>query len=434
MPAIPGVIQTGPVLRSPATLPEATSLLSVSTAGQLAHEAAGDARTLIDVYSTTEVDDAIAAIELLPGPQGDPGATGATGPQGDPGPNEVTTATSTNITGILKGDGANVSAATANTDYAAATHASRHASGGADAIKLDDLAAPDDNTDLNATTSAHGLLKKLSNVSTEFLNGQGNWATPAGGGGSPGGSSGQVQYNDGAGGFAGFAGLTVSASSPNVTVTAQGAAHVPLLVKGAASQSANLQEWRDSSNNLLASVYISSSTGHISARRIAFSDDPTNRYITGNSYVSNLAISIQSTVSTLSLMGGSSNEFWMISTSNLYAQLWGTGNKTYTIRGFDQDAVANRGTCQLTLRGGNANPTAQSVSGQTVAGGNLDLRGGNGASGATSAAANGGDVVLTPGTGYGTGRQGLVILANLPTSSPGVTGALWNDGGTLKVS
>lgn len=49
--------------------------------------------------------------------------------------------------------------------------------------KLDDCAAPDDNTDLNASTSAHGLLKKLSNVSTEFMNGQGNWATPAGGGG-----------------------------------------------------------------------------------------------------------------------------------------------------------------------------------------------------------------------------------------------------------
>lgn len=38
-----------------------------------------------------------------------------------------------------------------------------------------------DDTDGNASTSAHGLLKKLSNTSTEFMNGQGNWATPAGG-------------------------------------------------------------------------------------------------------------------------------------------------------------------------------------------------------------------------------------------------------------
>lgn len=46
--------------------------------------------------------------------------------------------------------------------------------------KLDDLAAPDDNTDLNASTTAHGLLKKLSNVATEFMNGVGNWAVPTG--------------------------------------------------------------------------------------------------------------------------------------------------------------------------------------------------------------------------------------------------------------
>jgi hypothetical protein len=41
------------------------------------------------------------------------------------------------------------------------------------------LAAPTDVTTLNASTSAHGLLKKLSNVATEFMNGAGNWATPA---------------------------------------------------------------------------------------------------------------------------------------------------------------------------------------------------------------------------------------------------------------
>jgi hypothetical protein len=57
-------------------------------------------------------------------------------------------------------------------------HATSHQLGGSDAIKLDDLASPDDNTDLNASTSAHGLLKKLDNVSTHFLNGHGAWATP----------------------------------------------------------------------------------------------------------------------------------------------------------------------------------------------------------------------------------------------------------------
>jgi len=42
---------------------------------------------------------------------------GATGPTGPAGPNTVTTSTTTTITGLLKGNGATVSAATAGTDY-----------------------------------------------------------------------------------------------------------------------------------------------------------------------------------------------------------------------------------------------------------------------------------------------------------------------------
>jgi hypothetical protein len=63
----------------------------------------------------------------------------------------------------------------------AAAHASSHQSGGGDAIKLDDLAAPDDNTDLNATVSAHGLLPKLGGGTTNFLRADGTWAAPPGG-------------------------------------------------------------------------------------------------------------------------------------------------------------------------------------------------------------------------------------------------------------
>jgi hypothetical protein len=67
-------------------------------------------------------------------------------------------------------------------------HATHHQSGGIDPIKLDDLATPDDNTDLNASTSRHGLLLKLNNDSDYFLNGAGSWAIPPTGSGSPGGS------------------------------------------------------------------------------------------------------------------------------------------------------------------------------------------------------------------------------------------------------
>ena len=49
--------------------------------------------------------------------------------------------------------------------------------------KLDDWATPDDNTDLNASITAHGLLKKLDNTATNYLDGTGAWSIPAGSGG-----------------------------------------------------------------------------------------------------------------------------------------------------------------------------------------------------------------------------------------------------------
>lgn len=55
-------------------------------------------------------------------------------------------------------------------------HASKHQAGGTDAIKLDDLATPDDNTDLNASTTRHGLLPKLSGNAAQSLRGDGTWA------------------------------------------------------------------------------------------------------------------------------------------------------------------------------------------------------------------------------------------------------------------
>ena len=51
------------------------------------------------------------------------------------------------------------------------------------AVKLDDAAAPDDNTDLNASASAHGLLPKLANTGTKFLRDDGTWQTVSGGSG-----------------------------------------------------------------------------------------------------------------------------------------------------------------------------------------------------------------------------------------------------------
>lgn len=62
------------------------------------------------------------------GLQGQTGATGERGPQGlagadgakgDPGPNEISTTTATNISGLLKGNGSKVAQAAKGTDYLA---------------------------------------------------------------------------------------------------------------------------------------------------------------------------------------------------------------------------------------------------------------------------------------------------------------------------
>ena len=47
-------------------------------------------------------------------------------------------------------------------------------------VKIDDLTAGDDNTDLDSSTGRHGLLRKLDGTATNFLNGAGNWAAAGG--------------------------------------------------------------------------------------------------------------------------------------------------------------------------------------------------------------------------------------------------------------
>jgi hypothetical protein len=59
-------------------------------------------------------------------------------------------------------------------------HSARHEAGGDDAIKLDDLAAPDANTDLNVSITKHGLCPVLPNSATVFLNGVGGYTVPTG--------------------------------------------------------------------------------------------------------------------------------------------------------------------------------------------------------------------------------------------------------------
>jgi len=70
---------------------------------------------------------------------------------------------------------AGTSSTTSGAGVGTGLHAATHQLGGLDAIKLDNLATPDDNADLNASTSAHGLLRKLSGSDLQVLRGDGTW-------------------------------------------------------------------------------------------------------------------------------------------------------------------------------------------------------------------------------------------------------------------
>ena len=95
-----------------------TAKSAAEAAEQTAGQKASEANTAANAAEATlqTIQQKLDSGEFVgpPGPQGETGADGA------PGPNEVSTNTETNITGLLKGNGANVSAAEAGTDFATA--------------------------------------------------------------------------------------------------------------------------------------------------------------------------------------------------------------------------------------------------------------------------------------------------------------------------
>jgi len=101
-------------------------------------------------------------------------------------------------------------------------------------------------TQVLATSGADG------DVLTQQADGTYLAETPSAGG-SPGGSTGQIQYNN-ASAFGGTVALVYAASGTHFTVTAQAATDVPVVVKGAASQTANLQEWQNSAGTVIAKI------------------------------------------------------------------------------------------------------------------------------------------------------------------------------------
>jgi microcystin-dependent protein len=90
----------------------------------------------------------------------------------------------TNSSLVFKGAGLWASVAYAEllgtpSGFTPTAHALTHKAGGTDVLRLDELASPTDTTVLNASTAAHGLLRKLDNNPAHFLDGTGAWTPGA---------------------------------------------------------------------------------------------------------------------------------------------------------------------------------------------------------------------------------------------------------------
>jgi hypothetical protein len=109
----------------------------------------------------------------------------------------------------------------APTSFPPSAHASTHEAGGSDPIPLDALAAPADVTTLDASTTAHGLLRKLSGTATQYLDGSGAWSTPPAGTGT-------------------VTGVSAGNLSPLFTASVATATTTPAISFAAVSQAQNL--------------------------------------------------------------------------------------------------------------------------------------------------------------------------------------------------
>jgi hypothetical protein len=150
---------------------------------------------------------------------------------------------STSVTGILKGNGTAISAATAGTDYQNPITLTTTGTSGAATFVGNTLNIPQYAGTITSVTASSPLASSGGSTPNISLTG----TVPAANVGAA-GSSGQLQYNN-SGVLGGTAAATYSTSGNLVTVTAQSATDVPLILKGATSQTGDFLECKDSSNN-----------------------------------------------------------------------------------------------------------------------------------------------------------------------------------------
>lgn len=217
---------------------------------------------------------------------------------------------------------------------------------------------------------------------------------------SPGGSSGQVQFND-AGAFGGAAAVVYASTGTHVAITSQSAAYVPLCLRGAASQSGDLIKWQSSAAADLLAV---NASGQI-----------VSQYPSGSALVLRYAntavggIYFDGSNYGVGLSGGTSVDSWQSSSSFRMRQnnlLGWTGSTSTAIAGLDT-GLSRNATGVIEVNSGTAGTFRDLIVR------NLGLNG-----------------AISAGGGVG-----IAFIANattVPTTNPTGGGVLYCEAGALK--
>jgi hypothetical protein len=295
------------------------------------------------------------------------------------------------------------------------------------------------------SNAAAGLAPAIGTPSGRYLRDDATWATvPSGGGGSPAGTATEIQYRDGTA-FGAIPGSVVDNTTGAVTLarlllTANGAASVsPLALTGTwftgGTGTNNYPQLLISPTGATLPTFNTAGTGAIinapngftgnlfwlgtnGSVRLAF-DNAGSLNGTGSNYIRSFY-----EVATQRLEASS---FIRSSNGEIYNKEVGWFNEAANVSGF------RNGTNAQTFRVYNTFTSTTNFERAKVEWSNNILRIGTekGTGGGTAR-----DVELqTDGTTRITLKaDGAIIFTGLPTTNPAVTGQLWNDGGTLKIS
>jgi hypothetical protein len=277
-------------------------------------------------------------------------------------------------------------------------------------------------------------------------------------------SGGQIRAYVMAGGF--FRVRTSDTSSASIVVGPASTSQVPLIVEGLASQSGDLQQWRNSSGTILARV---ASGGTIGTSAITSATGSAFRITLSDASWSTRIDSVAAGTGVLLVQGATSQTAnlteWRDSSAAIMASITPNGSATI-LRNFTVGAATVDTTARTVLSGGAADTIkliVRGVAGQTAnlvefqdssgtanafigVGGNLVLAGGIklntvgtiiGTGGLTclNLEANRNVAFFTGSTGSYGGGQSVAFIANastVPTTNPTGGGILYVEAGALK--